>query len=117
LTAQEPNSEAPFGVDVSESGDTFELVVSGELDMTTVPEFEAALAELPAGPWRVVIDLRGVSFMDSAGVHAFIRLDRRARDAGWALVLVRGPGMVARVLEVCRVSDRITVVDGSESGA
>ena len=89
------------------------IVLAGELDVATVREFEAALPQPAAGD-VLAIDLREVSFIDSAGVHALMRLDVSARRDGWSLAIVRGPAGVQRVLDICRVGERIRTVDTPE---
>jgi anti-anti-sigma factor len=89
------------------------VVVAGELDVATVREFEAVLPH-PAPGGLLAIDLREVSFIDSAGVHALMRLDVSARRDGWSLAVVRGPSGVQRVLDLCRVGERIHCVDRPE---
>jgi anti-anti-sigma factor len=89
------------------------VVLAGELDIATVPEFEAALPR-PAAGEMLAIDLRDLSFIDSAGVHALMRLDVASRRDGWSLALVRGPDSVQRVLELCRIDDRIRIVGDTE---
>jgi anti-sigma B factor antagonist len=46
------------------------LRVSGELDLVTAPQLEAALAAVTAQPAR--IDLSGLVFMDSTGLRALL---------------------------------------------
>jgi anti-anti-sigma factor len=50
------------------------LQVSGELDLVTEPELEAALAGVTAQPLR--IDLSGLVFMDSTGLRALLSASR-----------------------------------------
>ena len=51
------------------------LLVFGELDLSTAPELDRALSAEDAD---IVIDLRGVEFIDSSGIHALLDA-RRAR--------------------------------------
>ena len=53
----------------------------GELDAFTVSQFRQALAELASSP-RLLIDMSGVPFVDSAGLGALIGGIRRARELG-----------------------------------
>jgi anti-anti-sigma factor len=74
--------------------------VTGELDIASVGRLEPAVrAELPQGP--VVLDLSGLSFMDSSGVRLIDTLLREADAEGWTLTfrsgLQRG---VRQVLEI-----------------
>jgi anti-anti-sigma factor len=89
------------------------IVLAGELDVATVREFEAVLPQ-PAAGELLAIDLRELSFIDSAGVHALMRLDVSARRDSWSLAIVRGPSGVQRVLDLCHVGDRIRTVDAPE---
>jgi anti-anti-sigma factor len=69
------------------------VVVRGDLDEVTTDELDTAIDGCRDG-WPVIIDLSGVEFMSSAGLHAVLR-DRRAQTA-----LVCPPGNVARLFEI-----------------
>jgi anti-anti-sigma factor len=101
---------APFSAEVTRHGDVLHLVLVGELDLATTAELEATLPEPAAGD-TVVLDLRELSFIDSSGIHAIMRLDVAARAQGWSLVAVRGRPAVQRVLDLCHVGDRVRMVD------
>ena len=54
----------------------------GELDLDSVHRVEAALDGLHAeGCANIVLDLRGLTFMDSTGLRLVIRWDTAAREA------------------------------------
>jgi anti-sigma B factor antagonist len=53
----------------------------GELDAFTVSQFRQALADLASSP-RLVIDMSGIPFVDSAGLGALIGGIRRTRELG-----------------------------------
>ena len=86
-----------FEVLTSTSGDTATLTLRGELDMATVDAVEQAIAAVGDAPRPLVIDLRGLRFLDSMGLELFLALDTRLREAGRELVLVRGPRAVHRL--------------------
>lgn len=66
----------------------------GELDAFTVSQFRQALAELASQP-RLIIDMSGVPFVDSAGLGALIGGIRRTRELGGdVVVVVNRPGLV-----------------------
>jgi anti-sigma B factor antagonist len=55
--------------------DVATVAVQGELDFGTVRLFSARLAEVvDRKPKRLVIDMAGVRFLDSSGLHAFVRV-------------------------------------------
>lgn len=69
----------------------------GDLDAATTPafrEFSAGLADQP----RLVLDLRAVPFIDSAGLGALVASVRRARSLGGDMVICAKAGPVRRVL-------------------
>lgn len=74
--------------------------LAGELDIATVPALEEALADLSSDGASLVLELAELTFMDSTGLRAFVRVARQ-REAVGRLVL-RGP--TGRVLEVLDIS-------------
>ena len=64
------------------------LAAAGEIDMGTVAEFAAAIRDaLTEGP--VLLDLRGVQFMDSSGVRTINRVLKERADDGHELRICR----------------------------
>jgi anti-sigma B factor antagonist len=93
------------------SGDVL-LSVQGEVDLATAPELEAALERgLQGTARRLVVDLRGVEFLDSSGLSLLVRHDRLARSAARRLVVIKGPPHVHQVFELTGLSDHLTIVD------
>ena len=73
----------------------------GSLDLATVDVIEAKLEELWAAGFRaLVIDLRGLDFMDSTGLRILLRWSATARRDGVALGIVPGGPAVQRVFEI-----------------
>ncbi|MCA1690375.1 MAG: STAS domain-containing protein, partial [Actinobacteria bacterium] len=73
------------------------IAVTGELDLATVDDFAAAVeAQLPDGP--VLLDLSGLSFMDSSGVRILDSLVREVDRQGWTLRI--GPELQPGVSQV-----------------
>ncbi|MFJ9376157.1 STAS domain-containing protein [Streptomyces sp. NPDC101455] len=86
--------------------------VIGELDTQSGPAvYRRALEALTPCP-LVVVDLSGVTFCDSSGFNALLRLRRRAEEAGSRLALAAPPGHVARLLALTGV-DTVFPVYGS----
>ena len=80
----------------------------GELDAFTVSQFRQALAEI-ASSSRLVIDMSGVPFVDSAGLGALIGGIRRAREMGGNVVVVCNRASLVRTLRTTGF-DRIVVM-------
>jgi serine/threonine-protein kinase RsbW/stage II sporulation protein AB (anti-sigma F factor) len=69
------------------------LMLYGELDLATAPQFEERLH----GGGDIVVDLAGLSFIDSTGIRLLITTAKQARGAG-LLFEVRNPQPAARRL-------------------
>jgi anti-sigma B factor antagonist len=63
-----------FDLTVGREAGATRLVLRGELDLATAPRLEHALAEAGEG---VLLDLRGLTFMDSTGVRALLEAAER----------------------------------------
>ena len=48
------------------------LVLRGDIDLATAPQFEAACSRLAAFTDRLILDLGGVEFMDSSGLSVLV---------------------------------------------
>lgn len=81
---------------------------AGELDLYTVPRFRQGLAEVASGA-QVVIDMSGVSFIDSAGVTALVGGIRRIRDRGGDVELACPRPGLRRLLHTIGV-DRLVAI-------
>jgi anti-sigma B factor antagonist len=83
------------------------LAVLGELDLAAAPRVRHAVMELvrgafppPTTPPRVIVDLSGVDFLDSAGLGVVLGAVRRVRLAGGTAAIVVGTPQVRGVFEV-----------------
>jgi anti-anti-sigma factor len=85
----------------------------GDLDMTTAGPVEERLMELEETdpPERVVLDLRGLRFIDSTGLSLLINADNRGRKAGWPVTVVSGTGAPRRILATTGLSRRLDIVE------
>ena len=63
------------------------------------------------GVRHLVLDLRGLTFMDSAGLHELLRQNEFARRNAHNLAVVRGTDAIQRVLELSGVEHLLVLVD------
>ena len=89
----------PFRVDVQRRNDVTIVQPQGELDLATVETLQAALDGVERAG-RLVLDLRGLSFIDSTGLHLLVALHQRAQRDGFQLTLVMPPAPADRVIEL-----------------
>ena len=59
--------------------------VTGEIDISTVPQLQVRLFELADGGGTLIVDLNRVTFIDSAGLGALVGTARRAAEHGGSL--------------------------------
>lgn len=99
-----------------DDGRCLTLRLVGELDhaaaQTVMPGIEDAVEEYL--PRRCVVDLTGVSFMDSSGIAVILKTDRLLRQTGGVLALSGVPGQVRRVLDVAGLTKIVPVLDDRE---
>jgi anti-sigma B factor antagonist len=106
----------PFSVDVRPHRDVVRVCPSGEVDLATVATIQARVDELTAAGFRrLVLDLRGVTFLDSTGLRLVLELEASARAEGWHLTLVEGPPEVQRVFELAGLRAGLAFVDAVEA--
>lgn len=87
------------------------IALSGELDLAGAAALEQELARLEEeAAEAVVLDLRGVAFMDSSGLRLIAVSSQRAQERGRRLALVPGPEQVMRVFEITRMRERLDFV-------
>ena len=71
-------------VEVTDKGETLVISVAGEVDLVTAPHLRRVLSESSAqkGVHCIVLDLAGVSFLDSTGIAVLAGSTKRCRDLG-----------------------------------
>lgn len=106
--------EHPFDVVVEERGDLVLVCLTGEFDLAAAEAIETTLLPLEARFRTVILDLRGVSFLDSTGLRAIVSADARSRERGFQLKIVRGPEHVQKLLHVSGLDQILPLVDADE---
>jgi anti-anti-sigma factor len=92
------------------------VVLSGEADLRSAGRLSELLtSQLAAGAVRLLVDVSGLSFADSASVRALVLAGRTLRERGGVLVLVRPQPVVMRVLELLG-ADQVIQVQGAAAG-
>ncbi len=88
------------------------VVLSGELDLSTVEKVEQELARVEGeGPSIVALDLSRLTFLDSSGLRLIVSADQRARRESRRFVVVRGPDTVQRVFSITHLDEQLELVD------
>ena len=93
------------------SGPAF-VVLAGEMDVVSTGAFAESMSELErSSPDGVVIDVAGLSFIDSSGINALVQAARTVEARGGRAVLAAPAPHVHRVFEITRVRDLVAIAD------
>ncbi len=94
---------------------THVVVVSGEIDIFTAPEFKSVIGEaLDGGRDVVVVDLTGATFIDSSSLGVLISAHRRLSQRGGRLVVATDVPAVRKTFEITGLDAVLDVVDGRD---
>lgn len=84
--------------------------VTGEIDVATAPALrDSVLGLLNRGAPSLVLDLRGVTFVDSTGVGSLLRIHHRQALLGGSVHFVADQPAVLRVLDLMQLRRRLHV--------
>jgi len=103
--------EDGFGLKVGLRGDMAIVTVVGELDPRASQQFPDCLNGLFAlGYAVVIIDLSGVTYIDSGALDALVGANKLAQAHGGRLILLKPSGGVQRMLDLTGVSTLVAVL-------
>ncbi len=88
------------------------IALFGELDLATANGVEQELLRVEATDAEaIVLDLTGLTFMDSTGARLVLQANARSRADSCRLTLLRGPRAVQRVFELSGLVDLLPFAD------
>ena len=106
-----------FSCEVDRDGGSAWVRPAGDLDLDTVHRVESALTELRGEEWGdLLLDLRGLTFMDSTGLRLVIRWNTAAREEGFTFAVVPGPEIVQRVFRLTGMDAHLTMAEPPPGG-
>jgi anti-sigma B factor antagonist len=111
--ATEDVEEPHLAATVTHEGDGARVLVTGEMDLATAPDFErqvVALLELPVA--SVTLDLAGLDFIDSSGLRALVAIHEAADEHRVTMTLHSVPEQARSVLEITNLAARFAI-DGT----
>jgi anti-sigma B factor antagonist len=115
VTHLAPTRPVEFSVTETVSPDAPTIIsVVGEVDLLNAPRLGAALNRPLAEHRSVVVDLSGVTFLESSGLTSLLRASQVARSADLSFRLaVQLPHVVTRLFELANV-DGIFAFEGTD---
>ena len=94
------------------------ITLSGEADITTAAELSELIAgQLAEGTRQLTIDVARLDFADTAAIRVLMLAAKRLRQRDGDLVLLRPQRALARVLEILRAGEVITIRNGTGAPA
>ncbi len=107
----------PFRVVVEVEGATASVAPIGELDIATVDQVDGALKDAAGKETaELELDLRGVTFMDSSGIHLLIRWNESMQESTTTFRVIQGRPEIRRLFEIADLIDDLPFVDRPPSG-
>jgi anti-anti-sigma factor len=101
--------QSPLLVAVDPGGEKHvrRITVAGEMDAVSAPALREAVSDMlrQQRPGRIEIGLRGVTFLDSAGIRSLLLCHSDARGADCQLRLTDPHPRVRRVLQITGLLD------------
>ena len=92
------------------------VALQGEFDLWAAYHFDRELRDIEATePTAIVLDLRDVTFVDSAGLARIVAARRRAERSGRRLAVVRGCRAVERLLALTALDRSLEMVPEPEA--
>ena len=91
------------------------LPLEGEIDLHRSPRVERSLASMiKKRPNRIIVDLSGVTFIDSSGMAVLIRALQNVKEYGGKLSLSGMNDNLRLIFETARL-DQVFVIDPGDS--
>jgi anti-anti-sigma factor len=90
---------------------TITIRLFGEFDLACEERFRERLSTIDRGAESLVLDLRDLEFIDSAGLRVMVELNDGAERDGLDFVILCGDGQVRRVLRESGLEELLPVVD------
>lgn len=111
IRPSQPDDARALAIVPHDENGTQRIVLTGELDVSTVPEFNKRMSDLShSGFHSLVLDLGGVTFMDSTGLSAILVAEMHARMRGQRFSVVEGPPHVSELFRLTGVDNFLEIV-------
>ena len=95
---------------ISEDGAAATVFLTGDIDLETSPLARQTLLAAVDKGMPVVVDMGGVSYMDSSGIASLVEAFQKAKSAGHDFSLARVGGTVQKVLALARLDKVFRIV-------
>lgn len=91
------------------------ITLAGELDLASAPALADAIDGAAShGADLVIVDLRGLDFMDSTGIGVLVKAHQAAAQSAYRFAVVKGSPQVDRILSLTGLDEQLTLLDAPE---
>ena len=97
-----------MNINVQKNGQTATLVLEGRLDTTTAPELEKALSELGGDVKDLIMDLKDLAYVSSAGLRVLLSAQKKFGKTG-TMKLHNVCDTVMEVFEITGFADILVI--------
>jgi anti-anti-sigma factor len=104
-----------FKIETSQDGDTAVVRLTGELDLAGEEHLDSTVEGLEQSAGRVVVDLTEITFIDSSGLRALLRLWKRSQLNGHDFAVVAGSEQVRRTMSLTGVDGVLSFVENGDA--
>lgn len=102
-------------IDQRQESDRVVLTLTGELDMANAPLLQSAVEEPPLAETKtVVLDLQGLSFLDSTGLRIILAARELCWRRGQEFAVTPGSQQVQRLLSVTGVGEHLRTLASAD---
>ena len=105
-----------FQIEEKVAGQLPVIAVSGEIDVATAPQLRECLHRVIAqGDATIVLDLLGVTFLDSTALGVLVGALKRCRELGGELHVVVADSRIMKIFEITGLTNVFTIADSLQS--
>jgi anti-anti-sigma factor len=98
-------------IEPEQHGDTAVIRLAGELDVAVERHLDETIEGLAAQTKTLVLDLGDLTFIDSSGLRALLRVWHASQNGGPALAIVPGAGQVRSTMELAGLHEVLPLAD------
>lgn len=99
-----------FGVTEESAGRSIVVTLSGEIDVAAAPTVRERLEQAASRDGTLIVDLTGVSFIDSTALGVLIGIHKQRAGADAGMRLVVSEPRILKVFEITGLTDLFDIV-------
>lgn len=101
-----------FQIEEKSTGALPVVAVTGEIDVATAPQLRECLHRVIAdGGSTIVLDILGVTFLDSTALGVLVGALKRCRELGGDLHVVVADPRIVKIFEITGLTNVFTITD------